>query len=149
MRLVLFQPEIPQNTGTLLRVGACLGVGIELIEPLGFIFSERRLARAGMDYIHDAQITMHKSWEEFYQKKGRKRCVLLKAHAQTSYVDFSFQEDDLLIVGKESTGVPVAIEDQCEAHITIPMYPQARSLNMAIAASMILGEGLRQLKKFP
>ncbi len=149
MRLVLFQPEIPQNTGTLLRLGACLGIGIDLIEPLGFLFSERRLVRAGMDYMNFVDYTLHGSWSDFYSKKKEKRCILLKAHAPCSYVDFSFQEGDYLVIGKESEGVPEEVEAQCDASLTIPMNPEVRSLNMAIAAAMVAGEALRQLSSFP
>lgn len=146
MRLVLYQPEIPQNAGTLLRLAACLGISVDMIEPFGFIFSERRMRRAGMDYIDFVDLTLHTSWGAFYseiQKKER-RLILLTPDASLSYVEFSFERGDALMVGRESDGVPKGVQDACKHHIAIPMKGNFRSLNVATAASMVLGEALRQ-----
>lgn len=151
MRLVLFQPEIPENAGTLLRLSACLGIEVDMIEPFGFLFSERRLKRAGMDYIHEVSLTQHVSWESYASSSERqqRRLILLSSEGKNPYFQFSFQSTDALMVGRESTGVPQEVKDSCDAIISIPMRPCMRSLNVAVAASIVLGEALRQTNQFP
>ena len=148
MRLALFQPDIPQNTGTLLRTAMCLALPVDIIEPCGFIFSDRRLKRAGMSYLNDADITHHSSWEVFRRSilEGKDRLVLLSTKASTLYTDFSYQENDIIMVGRESAGVPDDVFNAVDSSVRVAMAKNARSLNVAIAAAMVLGEGLRQLK---
>jgi len=148
MNLALFQPDIPQNTGTLLRTCACLGVEADIIEPCGFVFSDRHLKRSGMDYLDLAQITRHASWQVFRAKRqveeGR-RLVLLTTKGAVPYTQFSFLPSDVLLLGSESQGVPDDVHDAVDARLTIQMRPEARSLNIAVAAAMVLGEALRQI----
>ncbi len=144
MRLVLYQPEIPQNAGTLLRVAACFGVSVDMIEPFGFIFSERRMRRAGMDYIDSVDLSLHVSWREFRDQHKKSRLILLTPAAPMSYVDFQFEKNDALMVGRESDGVPEDVMKECTHQVSIPMREGFRSLNVAVAASMVLGEALRQ-----
>lgn len=150
MRLALYQPEIPQNTGTLMRLGACLGVGIDIIEPCGFVFNDQKLKRAGMDYIELANITKHVSWESYYQhtQTHRQRVVLIDVAAPVSFLDFKFETDDVLMVGRESDGVPESVYHTLVNKVTIPMCANRRSLNVAIAASIVLTEALRQTHLF-
>lgn len=148
MRLALFEPDIPQNTGTLMRLCACLNVPLDIIEPCGFVLSDKNLKRAGMDYIDHLDLTRHMNWEAFKAaQKGR--LVLMSTKASKSYLDFSFHPDDVLIAGRESLGVPEHVHTQCDARVFIPMQPGLRSLNVALASGMILGEALRQIKGFP
>lgn len=154
MRLALFQPDIPQNTGTLLRLGACLGIEIDIIEPCGFVFSEANLRRAGMDYLHLVTYKRHDSWNDFleYRKNNTDkygRIVLLTTKTNLSYVDFHFKKNDILLLGRESAGVPQVVHDIVDAKVTIPMTENARSINVAVSGTMVLGEALRQTKLFP
>lgn len=147
MRLALYQPEIPQNTGTLMRLGACMGVGIDIIEPCNFVWDDARLKRAGMDYMEIANVTRHCSWDMFVERISPSRLVLLDTKATTNYTDFEFKHSDVLMVGKESEGVPDAIFKFCPYSVKIAMSQNTRSLNVAIAASIVLGEALRQTQK--
>ena len=149
MRLALFQPDIPQNAGTLLRLGACLGVPIDIIEPCGFLFTDRHLRRAGMDYLDQVEWLRHESWDRFLQTASGKRLILLTVQGAVSYLEFAFQPDDILIVGRESAGAPPEVHDRVEARIKIPLKPGLRSLNVAQAGAMVLGEALRQTRGFP
>ena len=151
MRIALYQPEIPQNTGTLMRLGACLGVPLDIIEPCNFVWQDQKLRRAGMDYMDLAQVTRHSSWEKFYQLQKDKgnRLILLDAQASTSFLDFSFQPSDVLLLGQESSGVPEEVHQQIPHQVIIPMQGGRRSLNMAISAAMVLTEALRQTHLFP
>jgi tRNA (cytidine/uridine-2'-O-)-methyltransferase len=149
MRLALYQPDIPQNAGTLIRLGACLGVELDLIEPLGFILDDQRLRRAHMDYLEHVKIRRHGSWERFLQDRPPGRLVLLTRAGDLRYTEFRFAPDDILIVGRESAGAPPEVHGQAEAHIRVPLKAGLRSLNVAIAAAMVLGEALRQTKGFP
>jgi tRNA (cytidine/uridine-2'-O-)-methyltransferase len=150
MRLALYQPDIPPNTGTILRLGACLGVPVDIIEPCGFPFSDKALRRAGMDYLDQVAMTRHLSWEDFLAaQRGLGRIVLLTTHAQQSYADFAFGPDDVLLLGRESAGVPDTVHRSVDASVRIPMAPCVRSLNVAIAAAMVLGEALRQTGQLP
>lgn len=150
MRLALYEPDIPQNVGALMRLGACLGVGIDLIEPCGFLLSDRGLKRAGMDYLKSADIRRHDSWDRFRQEPVQKgRLVLLTTRGDMAYTEFAFRPDDMLMVGRESAGVPEPVHAAADARLTIPLIPGLRSLNVAQAAAMVLGEALRQTDLFP
>lgn len=151
MRLALYQPDIPQNAGALIRLGACLGVGIDIIEPCGFVFSDRGFKRAGMDYLAKAEYRLHASWDTFRKalRKDNGRLVLLTRHGGATYTDFVFTSDDVLLLGRESAGVPPEVRDWAQAALRIPLKPGLRSLNVAQAGAMVLGEALRQTKGFP
>jgi len=148
MRLALFEPDIPQNAGTLLRLGACLGVAVDIIEPCGFLITDKGLRRAGMDYLELANYRRHDSWAAFAaQRQGR--LVLLSSKASHPYTEFVFAPDDVLLLGRESAGVPDSVRDAADARLRIPLMPGLRSLNVAVAAAMVLGEALRQTEGFP
>ena len=149
MRLALYEPDIPQNAGSLMRLGACLGVGIDIIEPCGFLLSDRNFRRAGMDYLKSADIRRHDSWARFRAEFGDGRLVLLTTRGDMPYTAFSFSHSDTLLVGRESAGVPDAVQMCADARLVIPMREGLRSLNVAQAAAMVLGEALRQTAGFP
>lgn len=151
MDLALYQPDIPQNAGTMIRLAACLGAPIHVIEPCGFAFSEKGFRRAGLDYVDAADILHHASWARFnaWRRKEGRRLVLLSTKASAPYAGFAFRASDILMVGRETSGVPKRVFDACDARLTIPMQSGVRSLNVATAAAMVLGEGLRQTKTFP
>lgn len=141
-RLALYQPEIAQNTGTILRMCACLGVSVDIIEPCGFLFNSPKFKRSAMDYIHCVDIQRHDSWEDFYaQRKGR--LVLLTPYAEQSYYEIDYLEDDILVLGQESCGVPDLVMKQSDVLLKIPMKSGMRSLNVAIAGAMVLSEALK------
>ena len=148
MRLALYEPDIPQNAGALLRLGACLGVAVDIIEPTGFVLSDRRLKRAGMDYLDLAELARHASWTRFLEQR-RGRLVLLTTKATQPYHRFAFARDDVLLLGRESAGVPDHVHEVVDARLRIPLHPGARSLNVALAAAMVLGEALKQTDQFP
>ncbi|MEX2617342.1 MAG: tRNA (cytidine(34)-2'-O)-methyltransferase [Alphaproteobacteria bacterium] len=148
MRIALFQPDIPQNTGTILRLAACTGIAADIIEPCGFVWSSARLRRAGMDYLDGVAMERHASWEA-YCRAPRGRLVLLTTKGTTAFTDFAFHPDDTLLLGSESAGVPDYVHDMADARLRIPMAPAARSLNIALAAAMVLGEAMRQTDGFP
>ena len=150
MRLALFEPDIPQNTGALMRLAACLGVGLDVIEPTGFLLSDRRLRRAGMDYLEALDWRRHGSWSDFLAaSQGQGRLILLTTRASLPYHRFMFRSDDVLLLGRESAGVPEAVHRRADARLVVPMRPGLRSLNVALAAAMVLGEALRQTAAFP
>jgi tRNA (cytidine/uridine-2'-O-)-methyltransferase len=154
VRLALYQPDIPQNAGSLMRLGACLGVGIDVIEPCGFLLTDRNFRRAGMDYLKSADIRRHASWtrfrDGFFADGGAgQRLVLLTTRGAMAYADFAFQASDTLLVGRESAGVPDEVHAAADARLVIPLKPGLRSLNVAQAAAMVLGEALRQTGLFP
>ena len=149
MRLALYQPDIPQNTGTMLRLATCLGVGVDLIEPCGFVWDDRRLRRAGMDYLEGVDLFRHESWAAFRAAPQAGRLVLLTTSGAIPYADFAFRPSDTLMVGRESAGVPAAVHAAADARVVIPMAPGARALNVAVAAAMALGEALRQTASLP
>lgn len=150
MRLALYEPDIPQNAGTLIRLGACLAVPVDIIEPCGFPWDDRGFKRAGMDYVPLAEAVRHDSWEAFLScRSSTGRLVLLTTKSSVPYTGFAFRPDDTLLVGRESAGVPPEVHERAEARVTIPMRPPARSLNVAIATAMVLGEALRQTAGFP
>jgi tRNA (cytidine/uridine-2'-O-)-methyltransferase len=148
MRLALFEPDIPQNAGALLRLGACLGVPVDIVEPAGFLLGDRRMRRAGMDYLDAAALERHVSWASFRAAHGG-RLVLLTTKASTDYHRFAFRADDILLLGRESEGVPDWVHEAADARLRIPMRPGLRSLNVALAAAMVLGEALRQTEQLP
>jgi tRNA (cytidine/uridine-2'-O-)-methyltransferase len=148
MQIALFQPDIPQNTGTILRLCACLDVAAHIIEPAGFPVSDRHFRRAGMDYLDQVTITRHDSWAKFEEWRRDKvqRLVLFTTKAAGCYLDYRFETDDILLFGRESAGVPDAVAAAADARVVIPIKPGLRSLNVAMAAAMALGEALRQTK---
>jgi len=149
--LALYQPDIPQNTGNILRLAACLGVPVHLIGPAGFDISDRAFRRAGMDYIAHAAIERHAGWNEFAAawRTSGKRLVLLTTRGDVAYVDFRFSPGDMLLLGRESAGVPDSVRASADAQIVVPMRPGLRSLNVSSAAALVLGEALRQTRGFP
>ncbi len=151
MHLALFQPDIPQNTGTLIRLGACMGVPVEIIEPCGFPFSIKALRRSGMDYLEQATIIHQPSWEAFLGDPARAdgRLVLLSTKAVTPYLDFTFAPGDTVLLGRESAGAPLEVHNAADSELVIPMAAGQRSLNVAIAGAMVLGEALRQTAGMP
>ena len=151
MRLALYEPDIPQNAGSLMRLGACLEVGIDIIEPCGFLLSDRNFRRAGMDYLKSADICRHQSWTRFHEEFSARpgRLLLLTTKGDMAYTDFAFAPQDTLLVGRESAGVPQTVHDAVDARLVIPLRPGLRSLNVAQAAAMVLGEALRQTALFP
>ncbi len=147
MHLVLFQPEIPQNVGTLIRYGACMGVPLDIIEPCGFLFTDKRLKRSGMDYGDMANVQRFVSWESFCAARKDGRRIAVIPGTPQSYVQFSFSPSDLLIMGQESIGFPPHIVEDCHETVSIPMVPGRRSLNLAIAAAIVTTEALRQTQQ--
>ena len=146
MQIALFQPDIPQNTGTILRLCACLGVAAHIIEPAGFPVSDRHFRRAGMDYLDQVTIMRHDSWPKFEQwrKGGGYRLILFTTRGARSYLDYRYSAADILLFGRESAGVPDEVVPAADARVVIPIKPGLRSLNVAVASAMALGEALRQ-----
>lgn len=151
VRLALFQPDIAPNTATILRLCACLGVEAHIIEPAGFPASDRAFRRAGMDYLDEVAVVRHVSWDAFetWRAEQHLHLLLLSTLAPTCYVDHAFRPDDILLFGRESAGVPDYVHAAANARLVIPMRAGLRSLNVAVAAAMVLGEALRQLEAFP
>jgi tRNA (cytidine/uridine-2'-O-)-methyltransferase len=147
LRIALYQPDIPQNTGTVLRLCACLGIEAHIIEPAGFPTSDRAFRRAGMDYLDAVTIVRHASWREFeaWRRNAGYRLALFTTKASLSYLDYRFETDDILLFGRESAGVPDDVHDAADARLVIPLKPGLRSLNVAITAAMAAGEALRQI----
>ncbi len=150
MRLALYEPDIPQNTGTILRMAACMGVAVDLIAPAGFDMSDRALKRAALDYLAHVKLERHQSFAAFdaARRARGERLVLLTTRGVTPYTDFDFGPADCLLLGRESAGVPPAVRALADASLRIPMAPGLRSLNVAVAAAMVLGEALRQTGGF-
>jgi tRNA (cytidine/uridine-2'-O-)-methyltransferase len=151
MRLALFQPDIPQNLGAALRLGACLGVPIDVIEPCGFPFSDREVRRAAMDYGAMAQVSRHASWSAFRDARQAKggRLLLFTTRAARPFHTFDYRPDDVLLFGRESAGAPDEVHEAADARLVIPLAPGARSLNLTLSAAMALSEALRQTNGFP
>jgi tRNA (cytidine/uridine-2'-O-)-methyltransferase len=150
LRLALFEPDIPQNTGALLRLAACLGVGVDLIEPCGFLCDDRRLKRAGLDYIALARPRRHASWAAFLgELSPASRLVLMTTSGAVALHDFAFAAADTILLGRESAGVPEGVHRRADARVVIPLCPPARSLNVALAGAIALAEALRQVGLFP
>ena len=150
VELALYQPDIAQNTGTMLRLGACLGVHVHIIHPTGFAFSAKAVRRAALDYLEHAEFTEHLSWSHFrdWQLESGRRLVLLTTKAAGSMYAAQYLGDDILLLGRESAGVPEAVADAADLRVRIPMRQAMRSLNVAVAASLVLGEALRQTDHF-
>jgi tRNA (cytidine/uridine-2'-O-)-methyltransferase len=149
MRIALFEPEIAGNVGAVLRLGACLGADVDLIEPMGFVWNDRRVRRAAMDYIDHVGVARHAGFDDFRRSIGSRRLILFTTKSQASAYDFAFKTDDVLLFGKESAGVPPDIAAVCDARLRIPMRPQLRSINVATTAALALGEALRQTATLP
>ena len=149
MQLALYQPDIPPNTGTIIRMAACLNIQVNIIEPCGFPFGEKSFRRAGMDYIDQSRVIRHKSWENFLDDIGTARLILLTTKSEHAYTDLTYLPDDIILLGRESAGVPDDVHDRADQRVIIPMTPDTRSLNVALSASMVLGEALRQTNQFP
>ena len=154
MRLDFFQPDITHNSGPLLRLGACLDVPLYIIEPCGFIFNEKAMRRAGMDYLEMVSCRRHDSWADFLQYREEHpeeygRIVLLTTHASRPYTEFEFRKNDIILMGRESAGVPEEVHQKADARLLIPMNRNARSINVALSAVMVVGECLRQTGTFP
>jgi len=147
--LALYQPDIPQNAGTLLRLSACLGMTVDVIEPCGFLWDERRMRRAGMDYLDAVQVRRHPSFAAFADTLGPRRLVLLTTKGDTRFDRFPFLANDVIMVGRESAGVPPEVAAAATVSLRIPMAQGMRSLNVALAATLVLGEACRQLDAYP
>ena len=150
VRLALYQPDIPQNMGTIMRLGACLNVPIDVIGPTGFDLSDKALRRAGMDYLAKTALTRHISFDQFLDKyqSTPSRLILTTTKTDQSYIEFCFQPEDIILLGRESAGVPEHVVEKADASVTMPMAKEVRSLNIAVAGAMILGEALRQTGGF-
>jgi tRNA (cytidine/uridine-2'-O-)-methyltransferase len=153
VRLALYQPDIAQNAGTILRMAACLDVPVDVIGPTGFDMTDRALRRAGLDYLDHVRIARHPSFDAFRLdlalRSSSARLVLLTTHGAVSHVDFAFRADDVLMLGRESAGVPEAVHAVADARVRIPLQPGLRSLNIAVAGAIVLGEALRQTGGYP
>lgn len=145
LRLALFQPDQPQNTGALMRLCACLGLGLDIIEPCGFVLDDARLRRVAMDYGQLAQPTRHRDWESFLAQTGPRRLVLLTTRADMPYTQCAYRTDDILLLGQESAGVPEEIHNAVTLRVLVPLAPPARSLNIGMAAAIVASEAIRQL----
>ena len=148
MFLAAYQPDIPQNTGALIRLCASFNVPLELIEPFGFIWDERKIRISAMDYYDLVKIRRHSSWDKFQDAFKGQRIILLTTKGSVNHIDFEFRPDDVLLLGRESAGVPDSIHQSLPNRVKIPLNPQARSINMAMAGAIVLAEGLRQTKGF-
>jgi tRNA (cytidine/uridine-2'-O-)-methyltransferase len=149
MRIALYEPEIAGNVGAVLRLGACMGVAVDLIEPLGFLWDDARVRRTAMDYIDHVCVTRHRDWDAFRASIGDARLVLLTTRGSVSAYDFAFHPDDVLLFGKESAGAPPHVHAAAGGRIRLPMRPEVRSLNLAMSAGLALGEALRQTGQLP
>lgn len=149
MRVALFEPEIAGNVGAVLRLGACLGIAVDLIEPMGFAWDDKRVRRTAMDYIDHVTIARHAGFDAFRASIGARRLILFTTKASQSPYDFAFRHGDVLLFGKESAGVPDAVAQACDERLRIPIRPQVRSMNLATAAAIALSEALRQTGGLP
>lgn len=149
MRIALFEPEIAGNVGAVLRLAACLGAAVDLIEPLGFEWDDRRVRRAAMDYIDHVAVARHAGFAAFRTTIGSSRLVLFTTKSTRSAYDFEYMASDILLFGKESAGVPPEVAESCDARVRLPMRPEVRSMNLATSAALALGEALRQTASLP
>ena len=149
MRIALYQPDIPQNTGNIFRLGACLGVSVDIIEPTGFIFDDKKFKRSAMDYIDHIDYKKHIDWKHFYDWSQEKkyRLILMTTKARQSFYEFKFHSSDILLFGRESAGVPDSVHQIVNHRLTIPMKEGVRSINLSSSVALVLGEGLRQTSK--
>ena len=147
MRIALYQPDIPQNTGNIFRLGACLGVPVDVIEPTGFIFDDKKFKRSAMDYINHLNYKRHLDWEHFLKwvKNNQGRLILMTTKSEKSSYNFKFQPSDILLFGRESAGVPNDVHDLADHRLTIPMKNEVRSINLSSSVALVIGEGLRQI----
>jgi len=149
LRIALYEPEIAGNVGAVLRLGACLGVAVDLIEPMGFAWDDKRVRRTAMDYIDHVEIARHAGFAAFRQAVGERRLVLFTTKASQSPYDFAFAPGDVLLFGKESAGAPPEVHAACHARVRLPIRPEVRAMNLASAAALGLGEALRQTGRLP
>ena len=149
MRVALYQPEIAGNVGAVMRLGACLGVAVDLIEPMGFAWDDRRVRRTAMDYVDHVEVARHRGFDSFRDSAGDSRIVLFTTKATVSPYDFEFRGDDILLFGQESAGVPQDVRDASQASVRLPIRREVRSLNLASAVAIGLGEALRQTGRLP
>lgn len=151
MRIALYQPDIPQNTGTILRLCACFGIEAHIIEPSGFPTTDRAFRRAGMDYLDAVTIVRHRAWSDFadWRRREGHRLIVFTTAATLSYLNFRYQPDDILLFGRESAGLPAEVHDAADARLRIPIRADLRSLNVAVAAALAAGEALRQTGGMP
>ena len=149
MRIALYEPDIPQNTGNIFRLGACLGVDVDIIEPTGFIFDDKKFKRSAMDYINHLNYKRHLDWKHFLKwvKDNQYRLILMTTKSKKSYYNFKFQPSDILLFGRESAGVPNDIHEIVDHRLTIPMKNEVRSINLSSSVALVIGEGLRQINK--
>ena len=148
IRLALYQPDIAQNVGTMIRMASCLGIAVDVIEPCGFVWGDKQMKRSGMDYLQDADVTRHLDYDDFMAQKNSRRVILLTTKGAVAYTDFEFKNNDILMVGQESAGVPEQVHRDVDARVIIPMVANVRSVNVAVSASMVMGESLRQTGQF-
>ena len=150
MRIALYQPDIPQNSGNIFRLGACFGISIDIIEPTGYIFDDKRFRRSSMDYINHIDYKRHIDWEVFFDwsKKNNFRLILLTTKVDKKYYDYNFKNNDILIFGRESAGVSEIVHSNVDEQITIPMKKGMRSINVSSAVALVVGEACRQLQLF-
>ncbi len=146
INLALFQPEIPQNTGAAMRLTACMGIPLDIIEPTTFVWDDAKIRRSAMDYIDFVNLKRHSNWESFRTSYSGRRIILLTTKSDQSYLDFTFQSGDILLAGQESAGVPEHVHNSCDARLTIPMASGLRSMNVVNACAMVVGEALRQVR---
>ncbi len=144
IEIALYQPDIAQNAATTVRLAACLGLTVHVIEPAGFVWASKDFRRAGMDYVAQADVVRQPDWESFLKAVAGRRLVLATTHAAQGYTGFAFERDDIILVGRESSGVPDEVRQAVAAQVCIPMQPGTRSLNVAVATAMIVGEAMRQ-----
>ena len=149
MRIAMFEPEIAGNVGAVLRLGACMGAAVDLIEPMGFAWDDRRVRRAAMDYIDHVEVVRHAGFEAFFATLGEARLILFTTKTTQSAYSFAYRADDVLLFGKESAGVPEHVTEASHARVRLPMRPEVRSLNVATSAAIALAEGLRQTGTLP
>ena len=149
MRIALYEPDIPQNTGNIFRLGACLGVDVDIIEPTGFIFDDKKFKRSAMDYIDHLNYKRHLDWNHFLKwvKDNQFRLILMTTKSNKSYYEFKFQPSDILLFGRESAGVPNDVHHVVDHRLTIPMKNEVRSINLSSSVALVIGEGLRQINK--
>mgnify|MGYP001273596970 CR=1 FL=1 len=148
-KIALYEPDIPQNTAAIIRTCACLGAELEIIEPCGFLLSDKRFKRVVMDYMDDKKIKFYQSSEDFFKTKSDQRVILITTKAKKIYTDYKFKTNDTLLFGKESAGVPDTVHASADGRLRIPLRAGERALNVAVAASMVVGEALRQTQSFP
>ena len=149
MRIALYRPEIAGNVGAVMRLGACMGIVVDLIEPLGFTWDDKRVRRTAMDYIDHVDVVRHAGFDAFAASIGAARIVLMTTKADAGLYDFAFRDDDVLLFGQESAGVPTSVSEICDGRVRIPIRAEVRSLNLATSAALALGEALRQTGGLP